>query len=206
VTKQFNQIQKGTLLLAEPFMEDEIFKRAVILICEHSTEGTIGLILNKPTIFKINQMVGNFPHIDAFMYNGGPVENDRLNFLHAYSDIISTAYHIKENVYWNGNFDELQSNIKEKKILPHNILFFSGYAAWDYKQLEEEVKENSWIICNIDYPIFKSSEYMWKDISAPNGWQIQIVCRASRKPKLELNYFTTKDFSNEGYDFTFCKT
>jgi putative transcriptional regulator len=182
VTKQFNQIQKGTLLLAEPFMEDEVFKRAVILICEHSTDGTIGLILNKPTIFKINQIVGNFPHIDAFMHNGGPVENDRLNFLHAYSDIISTAYHIKNNVYWNGNFEELQSNIKQKKILPHNILFFSGYAAWDYKQLEEEVKGNSWIICNIDYPIFKNSEYMWKDILQKMGGKYKLFAEYPENP------------------------
>ncbi|QQR97414.1 MAG: YqgE/AlgH family protein [Sphingobacteriales bacterium] len=180
----FNNIKKGTLLLAEPFMQDEHFKRSVVLICEHNTEGTIGLILNKPTIFKVNQMVGNFPHINAFIHSGGPVENDRLNYIHVYHDIIPNAFQIEDNIYWNGDFDVLKEQIKLKHIMPQNIMFFSGYAAWDFEQLKAEVEEQSWIICNIDYPIFKTSEYMWKDILQKMGGKYKLIAEYPENPNL----------------------
>lgn len=178
----FNKIKKGTLLLAEPFMQDSCFKRSVILICEHGTEGTIGLMINKPTIFKVNQIVQNFPHIDTFIYDGGPVEKDRLNFLHAYNDLLSDAFHIHDDVFWNGNFEILKTHIKDKKILPQNILFFSGYAAWDFEQLREEVNEKSWIICNIDYPIFKANQYLWKDILQKMGGLYKLMAEYPENP------------------------
>ena len=48
MTHDFN-IQKGDLLVAEPFMKDPSFKRTVTLICEHNTEGTLGLVLSRPS-------------------------------------------------------------------------------------------------------------------------------------------------------------
>ena len=68
-----NNFEKGDLLIAEPFMKDSNFKRTVTLICEHDAEGTIGLVLNRPSIFKINEMIPNFPAFQGEVYYGGPM-------------------------------------------------------------------------------------------------------------------------------------
>ena len=127
MAKDFN-IEKGDLLVAEPFMKDPSFKRTVTLICEHNTEGSIGLVLNRPSIFRVNEMIPNFPAFQSTVYYGGPVGMDRLNYIHSYGDLISDSIHIKDNLYWNGNFEQLKTLIKDRQILPHNIKFFAGYA------------------------------------------------------------------------------
>ena len=121
MTHDFN-IQKGDLLVAEPFMKDPSFKRTVTLICEHNTEGTLGLVLSRPSIFRVNEMIPNFPAFQSTVFYGGPVGLDRLNFIHSYGDIIQGSMHIKDNLYWNGDFEQLKMLIKDRQILPHNIV------------------------------------------------------------------------------------
>jgi putative transcriptional regulator len=184
LTKDFN-IQKGDLLVAEPFLKDPAFKRTVTLICENnSNNGTIGLVLNRPSIFRVNEMIPNFPSFQSTVYYGGPVGFDRLNFIHAYGDLIHESFHIKDNIYWNGNFEVLKLLIKEKKVLPHNIKFFAGYAGWENGQLNEEMQDNSWIICK-DYPaIFKMSEYMWQDVLQKMGGKHKLISTFPEDPIL----------------------
>jgi putative transcriptional regulator len=114
MTHDFN-IQKGDLLVAEPFMKDPSFKRTVTLICEHNTEGTLGLVLSRPSIFRVNEMIPNFPAFQSTVFYGGPVGLDRLNFIHSYGDIIQGSMHIKDNLYWNGDFEQLKMLIKKDK-------------------------------------------------------------------------------------------
>ena len=73
------QIEKGVLLLAEPFMEDPYFKRAAVLLCENHPQGTLGFILNKPTQVRLEDVLEDFPPFDAPVYYGGPVQADRLH-------------------------------------------------------------------------------------------------------------------------------
>lgn len=112
--------------MAEPFMKDPSFKRTVTLICEHNTEGTLGLVLSRPSIFRVNEMIPNFPAFQSTVFYGGPVGLDRLNFIHSYGDIIQGSMHIKDNLYWNGDFEQLKMLIKERQILPHNIKFLQA--------------------------------------------------------------------------------
>jgi len=168
MSDKFN-IEKGDLLVAEPFMKDPNFKRTVTLICEHEADGTIGLVLSRPSIFRVNEMIPNFPAFQGTVFYGGPIGMDRLNFIHSYGDVIKDSFHIKDNLYWNGNFEQLKEMIRAKEIMPHNIRFFAGYAGWGVGQLEEEMQDNSWIVSK-NYPeIFKMSEYMWQDVLIKMG-------------------------------------
>ena len=177
-------IEKGDLLVAEPFMKDPNFKRSVTLICEYDKEGAIGLVLNRPSIFRINEMIPNFPAFQGDVYYGGPIGMDRLNFIHSYGDIIPNAFHIKDNLYWNGDFEQLKTLIRSKKIVPHNIRFFAGYAGWGAGQLEEEMQENSWIVSK-NYPeIFKMSEYMWNDVLVKMGGKNKLISTFPEDPLL----------------------
>ena len=76
------QPQKGNLLIAEPaIIGDVSFNRSIVLLADHSDEGSIGFILNKPLEYTINDLV---PEVEATfkVYNGGPVEQDNLYFIH----------------------------------------------------------------------------------------------------------------------------
>ena len=177
-------IQQGDLLVAEPFMQDPNFKRTVTLICEHNTEGTIGLVLNRPSIFKINEMIPNFPTFQGFVNYGGPLGMDRLNYIHCYGDILEGSFPIKDELCWNGNFEQLKQLIKDKQILPQNIQFFAGYAGWEAGQLNEEMQDKSWIVSK-DYPeIFKMSEYMWQEVLVKMGGKNKLLSTFPENPQL----------------------
>ena len=183
MAKNYN-VEKGDLLIAEPFMKDPSFKRTVTLVCEHNADGTIGLVLNRPSIFRINEMIPDFPAFQGMVHYGGPVGMDRLNFIHAYGDLIENSFQIKDNICWNGNFEQLKQLIREKKIMPHNIRFFAGYAGWDAGQLNEEMQDESWIVSK-DYPeVFKMSEYMWQEVLQKMGGKNKLIAAFPEDPTL----------------------
>jgi len=177
-------IVAGNLLVAEPFMDDENFKRSVVLITENDHTGTLGLILNRPSIFRLNEVLPDFPKFDAQVYLGGPIGLDRLNFVHSYNDLIPKSIHIADNLYWNGDYEALKKAVSAKKILPHNIKFFLGYAGWGVGQLEDEMKERSWIIARNYHNIFKASQYMWKDVLEKMGGKYKIIANSPEHPSL----------------------
>ena len=96
--------KKGHLLIAEPsILGDVSFNRSVVLLAEHNDEGSIGFILNKPLSYTINDLI---PEIDASfkIYNGGPVEQDNLYFIHNIPEVIPNSVEISNGIYWGGDF------------------------------------------------------------------------------------------------------
>ena len=72
----------GDLLISEPFLQDENFVRSVVLLCEHSEEGSLGLIINKPSILKLGELVEALDFLDKDVFVGGPVEQNTLHFIY----------------------------------------------------------------------------------------------------------------------------
>lgn len=177
-------IKTGDILIAEPFMKDPNFKRTVILLTEHNKEGSFGLVLNKPSVFSVNEMLHNFPKIRAQMYLGGPVGIDRLNFLHAYGELIPNSMHVIDNLYWNGDYDALKEGISNRTILPHNVKFFIGYSGWGPEQIDDEMEENSWIVSRGYRPIFRNPDQMWQDILSKMGGKYKLMSNYPEDPSL----------------------
>ena len=73
------KVKSGQVLVAEPFMLDPYFRRAVVLLCEHHDQGTIGFILNKNIEMGINDLMSDFPQFEADVYYGGPVQTDTVH-------------------------------------------------------------------------------------------------------------------------------
>ena len=145
------KLKKGQLLIAEPsIIGDLSFNRSVILLADHNAEGSVGFILNKPLDYSVNDLV---PEVDATftIYNGGPVEQDNLYFIHNIPELIPNSVEISNGIFWGGDFEKTRDLINNGSINKDNIRFFLGYTGWDANQLESEMNANSWIVIENSY-------------------------------------------------------
>ncbi len=171
-------VKRGTVLLAEPFMVDPNFKRAVVLVTEHNSEdGTIGFVLNKPIKMKINDLIEDFPEISSHVYVGGPVANETLHYLHDVGDILDGSIPVCDGVYWGGDYAKLKFLIKSKLIQPHNIRFFLGYSGWSPGQVYEELEYGSWVLADMDPNYAFKTRYreMWNKVMYNKGGQYTVI-------------------------------
>ena len=181
------KLRKGHLLIAEPSIVGDLsFNRSVILLADHNKEGSVGFIINKPLKYTINDLI---PEICARfkIYNGGPVEQDNLYFIHNIPNLISNSIEISNGIYWGGDFESTKQLINEGKINKDNIRFFLGYTGWDENQLEHEMLENSWIITENNYEnkiIGKSATHFWQEQIKELGGEYLIWSNAPENPYL----------------------
>lgn len=154
---------KGAILISEPFSRDLYFRRSVVLLIDHNKEGSMGFILNKRVNFSINEAVKDFPDFDAQFNLGGPVATDTIHFIHTLGDKIPGTFKIAENLFWGGDFETMKLLIKEKLVLPNQVRFFIGYSGWSENQLDEEIKNNSWLVANTSTEfIMHKTNGLWK--------------------------------------------
>ncbi len=171
-------MHKGVVLLAEPFMMDPNFKRAVILLTEHtSKEGAVGFILNKPIKVKINELIDDFPEIESQVYFGGPVAPETLHYIHDVGDILDDSVKISRGVYWGGDFEKLKFLIDSKLVQSHNIRFFLGYSGWSPGQLMDEMEYGSWIASHMDTNYAFKTKYneMWSQVMRHKGGSFAVI-------------------------------
>ncbi|MCX6269889.1 MAG: YqgE/AlgH family protein [Bacteroidetes bacterium] len=127
----------GRLLISEPALQDFYFRKSVILLADHSAEGSFGLIINKPVDVKLTEVVKDFPEFEARVFLGGPVKTDSIFFIHTRNDLISNSTKILEGLYWGGDIEQVKKLMQASLILPQHIRFFIGYSGWAPGQLDE---------------------------------------------------------------------
>ncbi|MGY0392693.1 YqgE/AlgH family protein [Bizionia sp. KMM 8389] len=179
------QPKKGNLLIAEPSIIGDIsFNRSIILLADHTDEGSIGFILNKPLKYTISDLI---PELDASfkVYNGGPVEQDNLYFIHRIPELIPNSVEISLGIYWGGDFNRVAELIANDKINENNIRFFLGYSGWETNQLNNELKTNSWVVTENTYKqdiIEKNYQSFWKEKMIEFGGEYTIWSNAPEDP------------------------
>lgn len=178
---------KGRILIAEPFLPGSYFNRAIILLVAHSDKGAIGFILNKKIDYPVNEILGDFPEFEAEVYIGGPVSTDTIYFIHSLGKLIPGSIHVKDNIYWGGDFEEVKRLICEGLILPGQIRFFLGYSGWDNGQLEEEIGENSWLVSEIEEELVmvdRKTTTMWVEAVREIGGKYSLWEHFPENPSL----------------------
>ena len=179
--------KKGKLLIAEPALTGDVsFNRSVVLLAEHNEEGSVGFILNKPLKFNINDLVTEIS-IPLQVFNGGPVEQDNLYFIHKVPHLIENSIEISDGIYCGGDFDRTVSLINNKEITEHDIRFFLGYSGWSSLQLDQELSSKSWIVVKNEYEsslIQKSSVAFWKEKMIELGGNYLLWSNAPENPNL----------------------
>lgn len=138
----------GSILLSEPFMLDPNFRRAVVLLCEHNEEGTVGLVVNQPSALQLQDVMLDMDDAAFPLFIGGPVAQNTIQFVHRCYDKLHSGIQLGEGLYWGGNFEALKILIKEKAVGEDEIKFFIGYSGWSPGQLDKELQEKAWLVAH----------------------------------------------------------
>lgn len=177
----------GTILLAEPFLQDPHFMRSAVLIIRHSDWfGTLGFALHKKLNTPLSEMIVELSDWDMPVYLGGPMEKDTLHYLHKYPQYFDDAVEICEGIYWGGDFEKMKQLIKDGLIEKTNIKFFLGYSGWDVGQLKEEQTENSWILTAATKEIIfdTKAEEIWSTCMKELGGEYKQMVHYPTDPQL----------------------
>ncbi len=140
---------KNHLIIATPSINDPIFKKSVILICNYDSEGSMGLIINKPiNNYLLNNIILDSDledlSIDSKIHLGGPVGLDVGFVIHDSNYATEKTLIISDSLSLTSD-QKIIKDIKQKKG-PHKYIFTLGYAGWDAFQLDNEIKNGDWLI------------------------------------------------------------
>jgi putative transcriptional regulator len=179
--------QKGDLLISEPFLPDPNFERTVVLICENNKDGTIGFILNKPSLVNLGDVFEEFGHFEKQLLVGGPVQQDSMHFLHRSLTNVDGGKQIGEGIFWGGNFEQLKILMQDSVVDPSDVLYFLGYSGWAPGQLNEELNENSWIVspaATATQVFDLNPELLWREVLKNMGGKYRMFSNYPTDPRL----------------------
>ena len=180
------KIKNGSLLIAHPTMIDDTFFKCIILITHHNNDESIGLVINNPSKIKLHEIIDNLPKSDFPVYIGGPVAKNSIHYIHDLGDQIPNSVKIYEGLFFGGDFDIVKYMIWNKKINKNQIRFFAGYSGWEANQLENELKDSSWIINqkNKNLCMQYSNQELWSKILRKMNKKYAIWSNLPKDPSL----------------------
>lgn len=175
---------RGKILISEPFLRDVTFGRSVILLVDHTEEGSMGLVINKQLPLLLNDIIMEFKYLDEIpLYKGGPVATDTLFYLHTLAEV-SGSIPISKGLYLNGDFDEIKKYILQGNKINERIRFFLGYSGWESEQLHNEIKENTWLVSEEEksYLMKDNTKDMWRKALEKLGSKYETWSRFPQVP------------------------
>ena len=138
-------VKAGDFLLARPELLDPNFDSCVVLLCEHSENGSFGLVLNRPIdALAPATMLPESPWISsacAKIFWGGPVQETRMHALHSAPPTGDDAMLIRPGISFGGDLEALE----DIHSAGHHIRLFMGYSGWDGGQLQAELDQGTWM-------------------------------------------------------------
>jgi len=183
--KNNRKATQGCLLLSDPFIKDPYFTRVAILLCRHNKKETFGFVLNNFIELDLQKIGDIFGEIPSKISIGGPVEPGDLFYIHTLGNKIKGAENILGNLYFGGDYESLIDLVQKDPGLMKDIRFFIGYSGWDYQQLEDEMKEHSWVaVTNIteNEIISMPSDDFWKHCMIKQGPKFQMISQFPLDP------------------------
>jgi putative transcriptional regulator len=161
-------IAKGVLLVAHPSLVDPNFRQTVVLVCEHGAEGTLGVVINRPTPLLLSEALPGVSVLKGTSYvlfAGGPVQPDGILMLFRMTEAPDQLKKVLDHVYLGLNRDILERVIT-KPNPTETFRAYAGYAGWAPGQLEFEMAMGSWAVTPADpSSIFdKAPETLWDEM------------------------------------------
>ncbi|WP_395767745.1 YqgE/AlgH family protein [Aquirufa sp.] len=181
-----SELKPGVLLISEPFLEDPSFNRAVILLCEHSSSHSFGLVLTQPQEVILDSIMDAKVMGELPLFAGGPVDPTILQFIHRRPDLIQGGQEITPGLFWAGDFEQAIEAVVDGTISFQEIKFFIGYSGWSAGQLDREIKSNAWIISDaVISDVFEvEPEKLWRKVLYQKGGNFRVLSTYPDDPRL----------------------
>lgn len=139
-------------LIAMPSLNQSVFARSVIYVCEHHSEGTVGLIVNHPMKYSLELVFDQLgiksvrPEITQKpLLFGGPVQPERGFVIHSSLGDWQSSLALQDEVVITTSNDIIRAISQD--VGPQNALVILGYVAWEVDQLDQEIMDNAWLVC-----------------------------------------------------------
>lgn len=152
-----------------PLLGDPNFSRTVTLICEHNSEGAMGIVINRPSDLALGDILGqmkitatNNELLQTPVFVGGPVHSNRGFVLHEPLGRWESTLAVTDTLGVSTSRDILVAMAEERG--PSQSLLVLGYASWGAGQLEREISENAWLNCPANREIIF-------DVPVESRWQ-----------------------------------
>lgn len=175
-------LRAGTLLVATLDLEDPNFNRTVVFIIHYSEEaGTMGLVINRPLgdqvrLYSAEELQrfagadfadeGHPSALGRMFYQGGPMHQSWLFFLHRLDGVIEGGEEILDGLFLGGNLDAVRAEAEVLKADEPLLRFYLGYAGWEAGQLEWEINCGAWILAPGDPDLVFSARptSIWQEV------------------------------------------
>lgn len=171
----------GALLLAHPAMRDPNFRRSIVLMSVHNEEGAMGVVLNRPLGRRLGELNGEFA-LGALasvpLFQGGPVQPEQLLL-----------------VVWQPQEDgfRLHFGVEPERAVQlaaeegTQLRAFLGYSGWGGGQLEQELKQNTWLVSDVPAGLLQGPQdaAMWRTVVSALGSEWRLL--ASEPDDMSLN-------------------
>ena len=163
------QPEKGIFLVAHPRIGGP-FRQTVVLLLAHGEQGTLGLVVNRPTDVPLSEVLPEMARGDKEsrdLYFGGPVGLENLIFMFRSDKEEAGAAHVMDDVYFSGDRQVLERVIGERG--PDRLRIYIGHSGWAPRQLDAEIARGDWRLVRADATaVFgRNSERLWKRLSPP---------------------------------------
>jgi putative transcriptional regulator len=177
---------RGALLVAAPALADPNFQRTVVLVTEHTDEGAMGLVLNRPTDTTVAEAA---PELAAVagpaerLHHGGPVQPHAVVVLAEFTDPDAAAHLVLDDI----GFVRADADLEETGSWTRRGRVYAGYAGWSAGQLESELEDEGWIVVEHPLPdeLFSAgSEGLWHDVLERQGGHLALIARMPLDPSL----------------------
>jgi len=176
---------RGQLLIAGPTLVDPNFARSVVLILEHSDEGAMGLVLNRPVEATVDEAAPELADVvdgEQLLFQGGPVQPSGVIVLAEFADPDDAAMLVVDGV---GPL-AASADLAAVEIVGGRARAFAGHAGWGPGQLESELERDDWIVepARADDAFAPEAERLWVTVLERKGGEYALVARMPEDPRV----------------------
>lgn len=169
---------RGHLLIAAPSLFD-YFRRTVVLVLEHTSEGAMGVVLGRSSETRVADAVpalADLPGADGLVYLGGPVSPESVVALGDFGRPEEAGTHVVGSL---GTLDPDGANESLRRVR-----VYAGYAGWAAGQLDGELEEGAWIVQEADPEDPFSTGDIWSDALGRKGGRYRLMATMPADPSL----------------------
>jgi putative transcriptional regulator len=176
---------RGQLLIAGATLPDPNFARTVVLICEHSADGALGIVLNRPGELLVADAAPELAQLtgeDALIDSGGPVQPEALLVLGEFDDPSYAGMAVVGDVGLMGDGRELSELVD----VTRRARAFAGYAGWGPGQLDAELARDDWFVApaGVDDIFDTDADELWRRVLERKGGHFALVARMPIDPSV----------------------